>query len=69
MELNDKITVVWQPHEGRLSLECGLSSVIYSVTPRLLAQGRGDWHLLTNSVMPPLMSITTKCYLARRSYV
>lgn len=62
----------WQPHgEGLNSLssppECSLSSVIYSV--KAAHTGRDDWHLLTNSTIPPLMSITTKCYLSRRSYV
>lgn len=70
MELNGKITVVWQPHEERLHKSsfgvqfkfCDLFSL--TETAHI---GWGDWHLLTNSIIPPLTSITTNCYSAHRS--
>lgn len=59
---------VWQPHSERFNSpssppECHLNCVIYSV--KAAHTGRGDWHLLTNRALPPLVSITTECYSAR----
>lgn len=55
MELNDKITVAWQLHEEQHNSQsspnvcCHLFS--HANTPH---KGWGEWHLLTNSIIPPL---------------